>query len=62
MESKLRKAHWIANEINANADDVYDVLLGNITAPWELVNSVNAMATDYDNLRSKVVFKEGLGG
>jgi hypothetical protein len=56
--SLLRKANWIASELNENADDVYDVLLGNITSPWEFYNSVETLSNQYDRLYSKMIEKE----
>ena len=43
-----KKALWIAEQGNFNADDVYDVLLGYITAPRSFVQEVMALSNDYD--------------
>ena len=48
-----RKAAWIADILDENLDDVYDVLLENITMPNDLVSAVNSASLDYDeDLRS----------
>lgn len=56
-KSLWKKALWIAQEMNENVDDVYDVLLGNLTRPWELYAGVETMAIEYDRLYDKVVHK-----
>ena len=45
-----KKAAWIAEQLGENQDDVYDVLLGNITNPYELYSSVETLSREYDNL------------
>ena len=44
-----RKAAWIASELDENLDDIYDVLLGNITTPSSFVSSVEACSASYDD-------------
>lgn len=44
------KAEYIAKELNEDFDDVYDVLLGNITGMTQFVSSVEATAHEYDEL------------
>ncbi len=56
--SLLKKANWIALELDENPDDVYDVLLGNITAPYELYNSVQSLATEYDRQYDSKVMRK----
>ena len=62
MKSTWKKALWIAKQLDENVDDVYDVLLGNITAPYELYSSVMSLNREYDGMVDKVMNKEGLGG
>lgn len=52
-----RQAEWIHAHMSEGfaetADDVLDVLLGNITTPRDFVDEVKALAQDYeDDLRS----------
>jgi hypothetical protein len=49
MGSNWKKAIWIAEELGANPEDVYDVILGNITEPRDLVNNVESLSYTYDN-------------
>ena len=44
------KAKWISEQIDEDFDDVYDVLLKNITGPSQFVASVEAAAFDYDEI------------
>lgn len=44
----MRQAEWIAKKMSANADDVFDVLLGNITSPSYFVDEVNYEAVQYE--------------
>jgi hypothetical protein len=46
-----KKAIWIADGLNEDADDVYDILLGVIKHPQELVNEVERAAEQYDQKR-----------
>jgi hypothetical protein len=48
---------WIAQEMNENVDDVYDVLLGNLTRPWEFYAGVETMSMEYDRIYDKMVTK-----
>ena len=46
-----KKAEWIAKQYpEYNADDIYDVLIGTITSPRDLVEDVNAASDEYDGL------------
>lgn len=50
MKPSIRMAEWIAKQMddpNANADDVYDVLLENITTPADFVREVQYWADEY---------------
>jgi hypothetical protein len=52
----FKQAEWIysqlADSFAETADDVYDVLLGNITSPRDFCDEVKALALDYeDDLR-----------
>lgn len=57
LEKQMRKAsmkqsEWIAKRMegfDANPDDVYDVLLGNITTPADFVSEVEYWARQYDD-------------
>lgn len=51
MRFQYRKANWIASQMDkdTNADDVHDVLLGNITEPSRFVAEVQVLAQDYDD-------------
>lgn len=55
--SRHRKARWIAEQLGENQDDVYDALLGNITAPYEFYNSVLSLEREYDATYNKRVSK-----
>lgn len=53
-----KMALWIADEIQEDPEDVYDVLIGNITEPKELVNAVEGCKTQYDsNKKSGRLFR-----
>jgi hypothetical protein len=56
-KARLKKAKWIAEQLDANQDDVYDVLLGNITAPYEFYNSVESLEREYDATYDKMMTK-----
>ena len=49
----MKQAEWIraqmGDEFLESADDVYDVLLGNITAPADFVQEVKSLALDYED-------------
>jgi hypothetical protein len=55
--ASMRQAEWIYKQLDHDiyketADDVYDVLLGNITSPADFVADVQSLAIDYeDDLR-----------
>jgi hypothetical protein len=49
----LRKAAWIAKQLKEDREDVYDVLLGNITKPRSLVDAVAACESEYDSLLTR---------
>lgn len=57
--SRWKKASWIAEQLGENIDDVYDVLLGNLTRPWELYQGVESMSREYDEVYSRAVEKNG---
>ena len=47
------KAEWVfkrlsEQDFNVTADDVYDVLLGNITKPQQFVSEVLSLGSDYE--------------
>lgn len=48
----MKQAEWIRGQMSdeylETADDVYDALLGNITAPADFVQEVKSLALDYD--------------
>ena len=48
----MRQAEWIYAQLGdlykETADDVYDVLLGNITSPEDFVSEVKYWAVEYD--------------
>jgi hypothetical protein len=49
MPSDYSKASWIASQLDGyTADDIYDVLLGNITSPRDLVNAVEQLLQEYN--------------
>lgn len=48
MDSRWRKALFIAEELGEDAEDVYDVLLGNVTEPREFVDAVELQSQNYD--------------
>lgn len=43
-----KKALWISKELDMDADDVVDMLLGQIKYPVETVSEVLAKADEYD--------------
>lgn len=52
----MKQAEWIAKRLEdwsgTSADDVFDVLTGQITTPVDLVSEVLSLAQDYeDNIR-----------
>jgi hypothetical protein len=51
--SNLKKAAWIADELGEDVDDVYDVLLGGIRYPNNLVDRVETAANEYDNQKER---------
>lgn len=52
----MKQAEWIATRVApilggpANADDVFDVLTGQITSPADFVSDVMSLAIEYDDL------------
>jgi RNAse (barnase) inhibitor barstar len=44
----MKQAEWIAKRISESADDVYDVLLGNITLPVDFVFEVMQYSMKYN--------------
>ena len=48
----MKMAEWIhkqlAHDFKETADDVYDVLLGNITSPADFVSEVKYWAAEYE--------------
>lgn len=53
FEPRWKQALWIAEELGESPEDVYDVLLGNITEPRDLVNDVEQLAQNYCNQKSQ---------
>ena len=58
-EGRWTKARWIAKQLDENVDDVYDVLLGNITTPWSLYQGVESMSREYDAIVARAFEKDG---
>lgn len=56
------KAEYVAKKLNEDFDDVYDVLLGNITGMTQFVASVEATAHEYDELLAAGAAKAVLMG
>jgi hypothetical protein len=48
MHALYRKAMWIAEQLNEDVEDVYDVLLFNIKKPESLVTSVFDLLLEYN--------------
>lgn len=48
-----KKALWIAEQMNDDADNVYDVLLGNIKKPTSFVDEVTQYLYEYDTDHEK---------
>lgn len=48
----IKQAEWIHGQLGGaykeSADDVYDVLLGNITSPTDFVSEVEYLAREYE--------------
>lgn len=57
MNSNFKKAQFIAENLGEDFEDVYDILLGNITQPQELCYSVETASREYDAITSKMVTK-----
>ena len=53
MRPSMKQAEWIyaqlGTEYKESADDVYDVLLGNITSPADFVQEVKYLAVEYED-------------
>ena len=49
FESCWKEASWIAEELGEDQEDVYDVLLGNITEPRDFVSNVVRLSQNYRN-------------
>ena len=60
-EHRWKKARWIAKQLEGDysVDDVYDVILGNLTRPWEFYSEVNTLAREYDKLYAAGMEKNG---
>ena len=52
MRPSMKMAEWIYSQLpdiyRETADDVYDVLLGNITSPADFVSEVKYLAVEYE--------------
>ena len=53
MKPSMRMAEWIQGQLGGlcslfTADDVYDVLLDNITSPYDFVAEVKYWASEYE--------------
>lgn len=55
--NKLLIASWIARRLDKPEDDIYDVLLGNITKPRSFVKDVMDFADEYKHDYDKGVAK-----
>ena len=55
------KAKWVSEQIDEDFEDVYDVLMGNITMPSQFVAQVEATAQEYDELYATGVARHSLG-
>ena len=55
-EPRWKKALWSAEELGEDPEEVYDVLLGNITEPRDLVVNVESLSHTYDNQKSGQFF------
>ena len=53
--TQIKKAQWIAEQTKENLDDIYDILEGNITRPWPLVQQVETMSREYDEIYSRAM-------
>lgn len=53
MKPSMKQAEWIHKQLNGqykeDADDVYDVLLGNVTIPADFVSEVKYLAVAYED-------------
>ena len=48
-EPSIRMATWIQKQLGyGSVDDIYDVLLGNISIPADFVSDVKALAIAYE--------------
>ncbi len=49
QQPSIKMAMWVHGQLGySTVDDVYDVLLGNITLPTDLVNEVKTLAIEYE--------------
>lgn len=54
IDSFRLKAEWIVGQMkDADYDDVYDALLGNITKPRSFVEDVKSLEEEYDAIMGK---------
>ena len=54
MEPRWIEAEWIAEELGESQEDIYDVLLGNITEPRDFVADVERLSQEYQYKKSRV--------
>jgi hypothetical protein len=55
MDERWKRAYWIAEELGKCPEDVYDVLLGNITEPGDFVRNVEQLSQEYSNQKSRLL-------
>ena len=53
MEPRWIEAEWIAEELGESQEDIYDVLLGNITEPRDFVADVERLSQEYQYKKSR---------
>lgn len=56
MDERWKKALWIAGELGEDPEEVYDIILGNITEPRDLVANVESLSQDYNNKKQGLFF------
>lgn len=52
-DSRWKKALFIADELGADPEEVYDILLGNLTEPGDLVADVMSYEQNYDTQKER---------
>lgn len=60
MDERWKRAYLIAEELDADVEDVYDVLLGNITEPRDFVSNVQRLSQNYSDTKERFLRSSGI--